>query len=136
MARFEMNGVDEMMQELEQLADINEVANKMIDAASPTVASNLKKNIKAAANRGYATGELAASVKATKAKQNNYGHFAAVGVTGIDSKGMRNAEKMAYLEYGTSNGQTAHPVMEKTIHQSEDEVIEVMQQVFNREAGK
>lgn len=136
MARFEMDGFDEMMQDLELLADLDEVANQMIDAASPIVARNMKKNIETAANRGYATGELAASVRATKAKQNNYGHFAAVGVTGTDSKGMRNAEKMAYLEYGTSKGQDAHPIMAKTLHQSEEEVVETMQQVFNREAGK
>lgn len=135
MANFEMDGLDEFMQELDGLTDLDSVATKMIDAAAPIVADNLKGNIQAAANRGYATGELADSVKPTKAKRNNYGHFAAVGVTGTDSKGIRNGEKMAYLEYGTSK-QEAHPVMAKTINESEEKVIVRMQEVFDRETGK
>lgn len=135
MARFEMDGMDELMEELEAMADLSEIAPKMINAATPTVVENLSKNIHSAADRGYATGELESAVHATKAKQNNYGYFAAVGVTGTDSKGMRNGEKMAYLEYGTSK-QEAHPVMAKTVNESEDTCIEKMQEIFNREVGR
>lgn len=135
MARFEMNGLDEIMKDLDVMADLGEVAPKMIDAATPTVAKNLSKNIHAAANRGYATGELENAVHATKAKLNNYGYFAAVSVAGKDSKGTRNGEKLAYLEYGTST-QEAHPVMAKTVNESKDICIEKMQEVFNREMGQ
>lgn len=134
MARFEMNGMDELINQLENMADLSETALKMIDAATPTIEKNLAKNIHAAANRGYATGELEKSVHSTKAKQNNYGYFAAVGVIGTDSKGVRNGEKLAYLEYGTTT-QDAHPVMAKTVNESEKECIEKMQEVFEQEVS-
>jgi HK97 gp10 family phage protein len=123
------------MNQLEKMSDVSVVAPKMIDAATPIVANNLAKNIRAATNRGYSKGNLAKSVHATKAKMNNYGFFAAVGVIGKDEKGIRNAEKLAYMEYGTSK-QAAHPVMKKTINESEADCIDKMQSVFNQEAGK
>lgn len=134
MARFEMEGIDELIKQLESMEDMSDTALKMIDAVTPVVEKNLAKNIHAAANRGYATGELEKSVHSTKAKQNNHGYFAAVGVIGTDSKGVRNGEKLAYLEYGTST-QDAHPVMAKTVNESEKECMETMQQVFDQEVS-
>lgn len=140
MARVQLDGLDDLMEELEKYSDIGKVAPKMIDSATPILEKNIKKNIQQAANRGYATGELAESVKATEAKQNNYGYFAAVGVTGTDSRGVRNGEKMAYLEYGTMKDgkqRTApHPVMQRSINESETPCLEKMQQVFDMEVGK
>lgn len=133
MARFEVEGIDDIMKELETLGDIDAVAPKMINAAAPVLIKSMKKNISKATNRGYATGELEASIRATNARQNIYGYFSAVGPTGSDSKGVRNAEKMVYLEYGVSGKQEAHPVMAKTLHESEEEVIDVMQSIFNAE---
>lgn len=128
-----MDGVEALTKQLENLADLSELAPKMIDAAKPTVAESLKKNINIAADRGYATGELAESVTATKARLNNYGYFASVLVSGTDAKGVRNGEKLAYLEYGTST-QTAHPVMRKAVNESEEGAIQKMQDVFNASA--
>lgn len=132
MANFEIKGIDELMEELGKLQDMEDVAPKMIDEATPIVEKNMKKYIHEAANRGYATGTLENAVNATKAKVNNYGYFAAVLVRGKDEKGVRNAEKLAYLEYGTGR-QAAHPIMEKVVNDSEDEVIKKMQEVFDRE---
>lgn len=134
MANFHLEGIDGLVQQLENLADLSELAPKMIDAAKPTVAESLKKNIRIAADRGYATGELAESVTATKTRLNNYGYFASVLVSGTDTKGVRNGEKLAYLEYGTST-QTAHPVMQKTVNESEQGAIQKMQDVFNASAS-
>lgn len=135
MGQFKLDGVDELMQQLTSMADMSKVAPKMINAVTPAVVKNLKKNIQSAANRGYATGELVEAVRATKAKANNYGYYAAVGVTGKDSKGVSNAEKLAYMEYGTQK-QTAHPVMKKTKNESEQDSIKAMQEVFDAEVGR
>lgn len=132
MADFEFKGIDDFIEELKQLENLEEIAPKMIDEATPIVKKNMKKYIHEAANRGYATGTLENAVNATKAKVNNYGYFAAVLVRGKDEKGVRNAEKLAYLEYGTGK-QTAHPIMEKVVNDSEDDVIKKMQEVFDRE---
>ncbi len=140
MAKFEISGLDMLIEELEKLADLTQVAPKMVDAATPILVKNLKNNIQTAVGSGYATGALVESVHATDAKMNQYGCFAAVGPTGTDAKGVRNAEKLAYLEYGTSqNGkrhQSPRPVMARTLHESEDAVLKKMQEVFDAEVGK
>ena len=48
---------------------------------------------------------------------------------GTDSKGVRNAEKMGYKEYGTSK-QPAKPVLKKAVKKSEKECLEIMQKAF------
>ena len=135
MANFSVTGMDALMKQLEQLGDAEELAKKMVDAAVPELEESVKSGIKEAANRGYATGELANSVKGTKAKTNNYGVMSAVRVTGTDKRGMRNGEKMAYLEYGTSR-QTAHPVLQKAVNKVEKSCLQTMQEVMNREIGE
>lgn len=135
MARLELDGLgvlDDLINGLSELAgDINEVAKDCIDLATPTLEEVLRNNVKAAANRGYSTGELARSISATKAKTNAYGNFAAVRPVGTDGKGVRNGEKLAYLEYGTSK-QVAHPVMAKSIAEAEPRVEEIIQERFNQ----
>lgn len=134
MAKLDLSGLkelDDFMEGLSELAsDIDEVAKDCIDAASPTLANALKSNISAAANRGYSTGELERSITPTKAKTNAYGNFAAVRPVGSDKNGMRNGEKLAYLEYGTSK-QEAHPVIAKSIAQAEPQAKEIIQERFN-----
>lgn len=136
MGHFEMNGIDDIMRQLEGIANAtDETAMKMIDTAAPILEKNLRKNVEAAANRGYATGQLAAAVTAGKAKMNEFGCYSIVTAEGKDKKGVRNMEKLAYLEYGTPGGQLAHPVMKKSINESENDCLRVMQQVFERETG-
>lgn len=135
MANFSVTGMDALMKQLGHLGDVEELAKKMVDAAVPELEESVKSGIKEAANRGYATGELANSVKGTKAKINNYGVMSAVRVTGTDKRGMRNGEKMAYLEYGTSK-QNPHPVMQKAVNRVKGECIQTMQEVYNREIGE
>ena len=53
----------------------------------------------------------------------------AVRPVGTDSKGVRNAEKMGYKEYGTSK-QPAKPVLKKAVKKSEKECLEIMQKAF------
>ena len=131
MAAFTLDGLDDFMKIIEKVGNLDELAPQMINAATPVVEKELKQNIRDAADRGYATGELESAIHATKAKQNEYGYFAAVGATGVDSKGVRNNEKLAYLEYGVDGRQAPHPVMQKTINDSESECMDIMQAVFN-----
>lgn len=140
MAKFEFAGLDMMVEELERIGKIDKLAPKMIEAATPILVENLKNNVRTAAGNGYATGELVASIGATDTEKNSYGYFSAVRPVGKDSKGMRNGEKMAYLEYGTSRNGKQHqpprPVLTRTLHESEDAVLKRMQEVFDAEVGK
>lgn len=139
MARLELKGLNELDDFLKGLSDltddIDEIAKDCIDSAMPTLEDALKSNIRAAANRGYSTGELERSISSTKAKTNAYGNFAAVRPVGADIKGVRNGEKLAYLEYGTSK-QAAHPVMAKSISQAEPKVKEIIQNKFEENVEK
>jgi hypothetical protein len=75
------------------------------------------------------------SVKKTKAGKNKYGYFATVRPTGVDEKGVRNMEKLAHAEYGTSK-QVPTPILTKSIKDSETSVLNKMQEVFEREVKK
>ncbi len=54
--------------------------------------------------------------------------------TGTGRKGVRNMEKLAYMEYGTSH-QCATPVIGPAIAASEGDVIKAMQEIFDSEVG-
>lgn len=112
MARLNVQGFDGVFDYMDALAaGIDAVADEALDNAAPEMAESLKQGIRQAANKGYATGALADSVVPTKAKKNQYGHFVAVRVVGSDSRGTRNGEKLAYMEYGTSK-QERSPVID------------------------
>lgn len=127
---FQTMGFEDMEKELSKNADAERIACEAIDAASPVLEKTLKNEIENVVTEEYSTGELAKSIKATDAKVNGYGCFAAVKPTGTDSKGVRNGEKMAYMEYGTSK-QTPKPVLRKAIGKSEKACLEAMQKKYD-----
>lgn len=130
MAKFDIHGMDDFMEELSAL-DIDRIAPVMLEEAVPI----LEKEVKQAAGRHKDSGDMAESIKATKAGMNNYGHYISVRPTGVDSKGVRNMEKMAYLEHGTSK-QKATPVLSPAVRRAEEPVINKLQEVFDREVDK
>lgn len=127
---FQTMGFDDLEKELDKVADADMIACKAIDAATPTLEKTLKNEIESVTTQEYSTGDLAKSIKATEAKVNGYGCFAAVKPTGTDSKGVRNGEKMAYMEYGTSK-QEPKPVLRKAINKSEKECLDIMQRKYD-----
>ena len=131
MANFEMKGFEDLIRQLEQAADLEQIAPKMIEEATPILEAELKRTVQQEANRGYTTGRMVASIKATKAKRNQYGYFDDVRPTGEDKKGVRNMEKLAYLHYGTSK-QAARPVVTKAVFRAKGKVLAKMQEVYSR----
>jgi HK97 gp10 family phage protein len=131
-----MNGVDDLMKQLERLEkSTEEIAEKMVDSGKQILEKNVTKNVQTAANRGYATGELAESIKAGKTSHNEHGCYSVIRPTGKDSKGVRNGEKLAYLEYGVPGKQAPHPVLTKSVNESETDCLKEMQRIFDRETG-
>ena len=143
MAKFTMTGMDDFLKGLSNLAtDVDEIAKDCINVAAPTLENALKKNIRSVTNRKdkrtgkpYSTGELERSIAATEAKTNAYGNFAAIRPVGTDANGVRNGEKLAYLEYGTSE-QEARPVMQKSINEAEPQTKEIIQKRFEEHVQK
>lgn len=143
MARAKAIGFSEVDKMFNKLMHPEGMAIKAVNAAAPVIEKNMKAEIASAANRvdgkgrPYSTGELAASVSATDARENAYGVFSAVRPTGKDKKGTRNAEKMAYLEYGVAtHGQEPHPIRQKVIRQSEEKCLKIMKEVIDSEVDK
>ena len=93
----------------------------------------LEKAVKAEAAKHKDTGAMEESIKATGADINAKGHYICVRPTGRDEKGVRNMEKMIYMEYGTSK-QKETPVLSPAVRKAEGPVLDKMQEVFNREA--
>lgn len=123
---------DDFIKQLGNLADIDRYAPLMIDGAIPI----LEQQVKVGLSKHEVSGDLIKSMKKTKAKKAKSGEYAAsVEPSGTDRKGVRNVEKMLYLEYGTSR-QPATPVLAKAIKDSEKEVLTTMQAIFDREVGK
>lgn len=131
MGKFDFEVSASFLRQLGKMADIERVAPKMINEALPILEDSVKNELR----KHKRTGDMVDSVKKTKAGQmKNGGYFGTVRPTGKDRKGVRNMEKLAYLEYGTSK-QPATPTLTKAIKDCEAAVLNKMQDVFNREVG-
>lgn len=131
---FQTMGFDDFAKELEELGKVDSYAPELLSTAAPILAKEMKSQVKREANRGYATGDLENAIVAKKPGENAYGHYVAVTAEGKDRKGVRNNEKLAYLNYGTSK-QQARPVIVNAIKNSEDECLEAMQRKFDEVTG-
>jgi HK97 gp10 family phage protein len=131
MGKFDFVIPTDFIKQLGKLADVDRIAPQMIDEAMPI----LERNVKSEVSKHIVSGDLLKSIKISKAKKNKYGYYASVRPTGKDKKGVRNMEKMVYLEYGTKK-QPPRPTLTKAIKDSETAVLEKMQEVFNREVGE
>lgn len=130
MAKFDIHGIDDFMKEISQI-DIDRIAPKMLEESVPI----LEKSVRAESAKHRDTGAMEESIKAMGANINARGHYICVRPTGRDEKGVRNMEKMVYMEYGTSK-QEATPVLSPAVRKAEDPVTEKMQEVFNREVDR
>ena len=135
MANFEVNFPEDAFGTLLKDEDI---LKEMVEAAAPVMDKAVKKQLTTsigAYGGKYSRGEMLASVKTTKAKKTKTDAVICVTrPTGKDKKGVRNAAKAFYMEYGTSK-QSAHPWLDTATKNAEPECIEAMQKVFNKKAG-
>lgn len=128
---FNFNFPQGLIDQINRMGMLDEIAPKMLDEATPII----ERNVKLELAQHRRTGDMIASVKRTKAKKTKVGgYYAVVRPTGKDSKGVRNMEKIAHMEYGTAK-QPATPVLTKALHNSEAEVAEKLQQVFDQEVS-
>ncbi len=132
MGKFDFEIPADFIKQLGKLADVDKYAPQMIDEAMPI----LERNVKAEVSKHVVSGDLLKSIKISKAKKTKKGgYFASVHPSGTDRKGVRNMEKMVYLEYGTKK-QPARPTLTKAMKDSEAAVLNKMEEVFKREVGK
>lgn len=126
---------DDLIRQLRSMENIEKVAPKMLNAAKKVVRPVLKKNIA----RHHRTGDLERSIKGDKNRKNQYGWYTKVVFDGYDRKGVANDIKANVIEYGRSNGNhgniPAQPFLQKTVNESNDDVVDAMQEVYNEEYG-
>nr|DAG65164.1 MAG TPA: hypothetical protein [Caudoviricetes sp.] len=129
MARFEVEGLDELLKNMTFL-DADRLAPMMLEEAAPPLEANVKR--RAGSHRD--TGAMETSIKTTRPHKNGNGYSICTRPTGKDKKGVRNMEKAVYMEFGTSK-QAATPIISPAVRESEAAVLEKMQEVFDREVG-
>ena len=131
---FQLEGLEEFSQKLAQIADqIDDVSREAVKAGGEIVRDGLSDAVSQAADRGYATGALAGSIKVSGVKSTGGGASATVAPSGSVKK-VRNSTKMWYLEHGTAR-QAAHPFMTRTLNSVEPRVMQAMQEKIDAAIG-
>ena len=129
MASFEVRGFEELLTQLDKLGRFDEVAPKMMKAGMEI----LQEEVVAEASKHKDTGAMAASIKPTGLMAGyGGGYYMCTRPTGRDKKGVRNMEKLVWLELGVK-GRPATPVITSAVIRAEPRVLQAMQEVFNRE---
>lgn len=134
MARAALEGFDDlekMFRDLSSKAD--EIAIEAVEKATPELERSLRECIAETANKGYASGQLAGSVVATRAGRNKYGIYSVVKPNGKNKNGIPNAQEAAILEYGRKGGYTPSYSSRPTTTQ---EPRPFRQKAINRAAAK
>lgn len=132
MAQFSISGMDELLVKLNQLGRFDEIAPKMMKAGMEI----LQEEVVAEASKHKDTGVMVASIKPTGLMAGyDGGYYMCTRPTGRDKKGVRNMEKMVYLEYGVK-GRPGVPVITAAVIKAEPKVVQAMQEVFTREISR
>ena len=139
MGKFDFTVSEDFLKTLGKLSDIDKVAPQMISEALPTCSEYLRRGIESA-DHPYSKGQMVKSIQEGKPSQERNGAWKGVTrPTGKDSKGVRNMEKLAYYEYGTSHHgvkhQPARPIMDRIKNDASLPAQEKMAEVFKREMG-
>lgn len=130
MAKFSVTMDNELVKQLERLENFDELAKQILTDSSQPLESALNREL----SEHKDTETLIRSVKKI-VKKSKYGWFLTVRPTGKDKKGVRNMEKLAYLEFGTSK-QSPRPLLARVMSRAESAVKELMQRNFDDYVNK
>lgn len=136
MAKFAVNGIDELAAELMEMGQLDnwELVSDMLEAGAEVVADEWKKGIKSAVKaNGRSTGDMERSVAPAKGIKTTGGvSVKEIYPQGKDSKGVRNAEKAFILHYGKSKAnQPPTRFVDAVEDAAEDKAVSAMEDVFN-----
>ena len=139
MASAKITGFDDIDKMFDELMDTKKLGMEAVNKAAPYLVDGATKAVSAAANKGYATGGLAHSFAATKAKQNEWGTFSVVKPVGKDKNGVSYGARAAFLEYGTTrNGvkQASSPWRDRAIKAAKAKCENTMEKIVHAEWEK
>lgn len=133
MAVFNYEMPSDFQKQLERLANIDEVAPKMLEAAASVVADELRRNVP------VDNGELKKSIKVKSAKKTKSGAWIiSITFDGTHKKPKKgggytavpNAVKATVLEYGRKGQKGKKPFIIKSVTATQERAVEKMQEVF------
>lgn len=132
MARFEVDGLDALTDDLAELAKLpDSVVDGMLNAeADVLVAEQRKTAEQMLRGRGYETGTTARSIKKGKIKKSGNDRTLYITPTGTNARGTRNAEVAFINEYG-KKGQPARPFIRTANERAGDRAVEAGEKVLN-----
>lgn len=132
MGRFDFYIPEDFLHSLGKMSEIEEIIPDMLEGAAPILEERLKQEL----SKHRDTGAMMRSIKISKPKQNGYGDwYIAIGPKGKDPvTGVRNMEKLAILEYGSST-QPPHPMMDRIQNDAMPAAIKRMQEIFDEMVG-
>lgn len=156
MARFNFTTSQELQDQLSAIgSEIETVAPKMLNEATPILRKALQNKVESDYSKAgrviryirgegkfhtyfgeyTQTGALRRGIRMSRSRKFKNGAFyARVYFSGIDEKGVSNAEKALLIEVGSSK-QAPRPFIEKVVRDTEPAVLEKMQEVYNKEVG-
>ena len=131
MARFEMEGFDELLAEMKRMGELSgETADKMLMAGAEEVKKAWKDSAVRSGHRD--TGDMIDSIDFSR-KPKTAGDIRTIEIfpQGKDSKGVRNAEKAFVLNYGKKNKAPSHWV-DDADRASGEPVMQVMTEIWEK----
>jgi len=129
-AKFSVIMDNELVKQLERLENFDELAKQILTDSSQPLEISLNREL----SEHKDTKSLIESVRKI-VKKSKYGWFLTVRPTGKDKKGVRNMEKLAYIEFGT-NRQPPRPLLSRAMRSAESAVKELMQRNFDDYVNK
>lgn len=135
MASLNVTGLDKVMQFMYKYTlkqNVDAMAKKAVESCRGKIVSATKASISMSERGAHSTGSVAASIDATQTRINAYGAYLVARPTGRDSKGVRNGEKAAYLEYGTPT-LPARPWRNRVVVAAREPCMKIMEQVVAKE---
>lgn len=128
MAKFNVEFPDDLQQMLEKVGSNSEISKKAVAKGLPILKASVMRELSGHKNKG----DLISSIETTKVEKNKDGYFGVVKPSGTDRKGIRNGEKLAYLEFGAyGHNQSATPVLAPACTKSKEKIYKAFQEVFD-----
>ena len=136
--RFDIN--EEFEKKLMELQDIDHISPKILNATIGILTNGMKEECK----KHKRTGMLMDSVKAKRAEKNQHGWYVITRPTGTTDvymnedgkirkrdKPVRNMAILMYNEYGSAH-QNPTPIVRKVQEDYEDEILDALQEEYNK----
>lgn len=130
MAKFEVNGITELSNDLAALMELpDSVTDSILNAEADVIVDAQQRTMAQMLRGRYSTGETARSIRKGKIKKGKDGKSITITPAGTNRRGERNAAVAFINEYG-KKGQAPRPAIKTANEKSMDESIAAGEKVY------